>query len=48
VIVGRVICQGSNWIPTMAKKPYIRLRLYGPEQAFWDKTFTMPDIDLLK
>jgi hypothetical protein len=38
----------SNWIPTMSKKPYIWLRLYGPEEAFWKKTFKMPDVELMK
>jgi hypothetical protein len=32
----------SNWIPTMGKEPYIWLRLYGPEEAFWKKTLTSP------
>jgi len=36
----------SNWIPTMGKEPYLWLRLYGPEEAFWDKTFEMPDVEL--
>ena len=35
----------SNWIPTMDKKPYIWLRLYGPGTAFWQKSFKMPDIE---
>lgn len=33
----------SNWLPTMGKTPYLWLRLYGPEPAFWDKSFKMPD-----
>src|SRR5262245_6075900 len=37
----------SNWIPTMGKEPYLWLRLYGPEEAFWKKTFTMPDVELV-
>jgi hypothetical protein len=37
----------SNWIPTMGKKPYLWLRLYGPEQAFWSKSFKMPDVELV-
>ena len=28
----------ANWIPTMGKVPYVWLRLYGPEEAFWKKT----------
>jgi len=38
----------SNWIPTEGKKPYIWLRLYGPTEPFWDKSFVMPDVELLK
>jgi hypothetical protein len=33
----------SNWIPTDGKKSYAWFRLYGPDEAFWNKTFTMPD-----
>lgn len=35
----------SNWIPTMGKEPYLWLRLYGPEEAFWNKSFKLPDLD---
>jgi len=35
----------SNWIPSMDKKPVIWLRLYGPDTAFWQKSFKMPDIE---
>lgn len=38
----------SNWIPTMGKRPYIWLRLYGPEEAFWKKSFKMPDVELVR
>ena len=38
----------SNWIPTEGKEPYVWLRLYGPEQAFWNKTFKMPDVELVR
>jgi hypothetical protein len=37
----------SNWIPTMGKEPYPWLRLYGPEDAFWNKSFKMPDVELV-
>ncbi len=37
----------SNWIPTMGKKPYVWLRLYGPDESFWKKTFKMPDVELV-
>lgn len=38
----------SNWIPTEDKEPYPWLRLYGPEEAFWNKSFKMPDVELVK
>jgi hypothetical protein len=37
----------TNWLPTMGKEPYLWLRLYGPEEAFWTKTFKMPDVELV-
>ena len=37
----------ANWIPTMGREPYLWLRLYGPEEAFWKKTFKMPDVELV-
>jgi hypothetical protein len=37
----------SNWIPTMGKEPYLWLRLYAPEEAFWTKAFKMPDVELV-
>lgn len=38
----------SNWIPTSGKKPYVWLRLYGPDEDFWNKTFVMPDVEMVK
>jgi hypothetical protein len=38
----------SNWIPTRDKEPFFWLRLYGPEEAFWNKSFKMPDVELVK
>jgi hypothetical protein len=38
----------SNWLPTMGKKPYVWFRLYGPEEAFWNKTFKLPDVELVR
>jgi hypothetical protein len=38
----------SNWIPTENKEPYPWLRLYGPEEPFWNKSFKMPDVELVK
>jgi hypothetical protein len=38
----------SNWIPTEDKEPYPWLRLYAPEEPFWNKSFKMPDVELVK
>lgn len=34
----------SNWLPTEGKRPYVWLRLYGPGEPFWNKSFKMPDV----
>jgi hypothetical protein len=36
----------SNWLPTMGKKPYLWFRLYAPGEAFWNKSFKLPDVEL--
>jgi hypothetical protein len=38
----------SNWIPTEGKKPMPCFRLYGAEDAYFDKTFKLPDFELVK
>ncbi|MFY9842811.1 MAG: DUF1214 domain-containing protein [Terriglobales bacterium] len=38
----------SNWLPTMGKKPYLWFRFYAPSEAFWDKSFELPDFELVK
>jgi hypothetical protein len=38
----------SNWIPTGGKQPLPVIRLYGPQQAYFDKTFKLPDFELVK
>jgi len=38
----------SNWIPTEGKQPLPLIRLYGPQQAYFDKTFKLPDFELAK
>ena len=32
----------------MGKEPYLWFRLYAPEEAFWNKSFKMPDVELVK
>ena len=38
----------NNWIPTEGKKPSLFVRFYGATDAFFDKTFKMPDVELVK
>jgi hypothetical protein len=37
----------ANWIPTAGKRPLPAMRLYGPTEAFNDKTFALPDFELV-
>ena len=37
----------SNWIPTQGKRPLPALRLYGPDEAFWNKSFKLADPELV-
>lgn len=38
----------SNWIPTRGKRPLPALRFYGPTDELNNKSFKMPDFELLK
>lgn len=39
----------SNWVPTKGKSSFeVLFRLYGPEKAFFDKTWQLPDIEKTK
>ena len=38
----------SNWIPTAGKKPFPVMRFYGGTDKFWDKSWKMPDVELVK
>jgi hypothetical protein len=37
----------ANWIPTAGKRPLPVVRLYGPTEAFNNKTFKLPDFALV-
>ena len=37
----------SNWIPT-GEDYFLIFRLYGPEPALFKKTWTLPDVEMLK
>lgn len=40
--------QESNWIPTAGKRPFPVVRIYGGTEAFWDRSWKMPDVELAK
>jgi hypothetical protein len=40
--------QESNWIPTAGKRPLPVVRFYGGTEAFWDKSWKMPDVEMVK
>ena len=35
----------SNWVPTNGRDFEILFRLYGPEKAFFDKAWKLPDVE---
>jgi len=38
----------NNWIPTSGKTPYMMFRFYGPEEAFYNKSFKLADVERVK
>jgi len=40
-------CLETNWIPTAGKRPLPAVRFYGPIDAFNNKTFKLPDFELV-
>lgn len=38
----------NNWIPTAGKAPYMMFRFYGPKEAFYNKTFKLEDVELVR
>lgn len=37
----------KNWIPTEGKRPLPVVRIYGGTDEFWDKSWEMPDLELM-
>ncbi len=37
----------SNWIPTAGEDFFLLFRFYGPEEAFFNRTFKLPDLEKL-
>ena len=38
----------NNWIPTSGKAPYLMFRFYGPTDAFYDKSFRLREVELVR
>ena len=38
----------SNWIPTAGEDFFLLFRLYGPEEACFDKSFILPDVEKIR
>jgi len=38
----------SNWIPTAGEDFFLLFRFYGPERAFFDKSFELPDLEKIE
>lgn len=38
----------SNWIPTAGEDFFVLFRFYGPEEAFFDKTFKLTDLEKIE
>jgi hypothetical protein len=36
----------SNWIPTAGEDFFLIFRFYGPEEAFFNRSFTLPDLEI--
>jgi hypothetical protein len=37
----------SNWIPTSGKAPIPVMRFYGGTEEFWNRSWEMPDVELV-
>lgn len=38
----------SNWIPTSGEDFFLLFRFYGPQESYFDKSFVLPDVQLVK
>ena len=38
----------NNWIPTGGKVPFLLFRFYGPEEALFNNTFKLADVELVR
>jgi len=40
--------QEENWIPTAGEDFFLLFRFYGPEQAYFDRSFRLPDLEKIE
>ena len=38
----------SNWIPTAREDFFLIFRFYGPEEPVFDKSFVLPDVEMIE
>ena len=38
----------ANWIPTEGKKPFVLIRIYGAEEAYYNRSFVLDDFELVE
>jgi hypothetical protein len=50
IYIGQSAPEGleSNWIPTAGNDFFVLFRFYGPENAYFDKSFVLPDFERLE
>ena len=50
IYMGKTAPKGleSNWIPNAGEDFFLLFRFYGPEQAFFDKSFKLPDLEKIE
>jgi len=50
IYIGPEVPEGleSNWIPTAGKRPMPTLRMYGPTEELFNRTFKLPDFELVE
>lgn len=50
IYIGQSAPEGleSNWIPTAGNDFFVLFRFYGPEDAYFDKSFVLPDFERLE
>ena len=50
IYFGKIAPEGmaSNWIPTNGEDFFLLFRFYGPQEAYFNKSFELADVELVK